>query len=318
MKSGFSFGLDQISPPRMPPDYSRLMLGTVQFGMSYGIANRLGQPSYHQILEILSAAIEGGINCLDTAAAYGTSEEQLGKALKELRANDRMHIVTKVMPLSEDLRRDPKTARLAIEQSVDQSRQRLQLDTIPVVLFHCEQDAAFLDVLADLQAKGWLSSFGVSCDNRPGNTRSFLQRGATALQIPASILDRRHQHSGILEQASATNAAIFVRSVYLQGLLTMSAQDVPQSLQAVIPIRTRFALLGAEYGLTLNQLALRYILSLPGVTSAITGVESCEQIRDNLQTAAAGPLPQELLKQMLDDQPNLPEAVVTPSQWTPR
>jgi aryl-alcohol dehydrogenase-like predicted oxidoreductase len=302
----------------MLPDYSRLMLGTVQFGMPYGIANRLGQPSYHQILEILSAAMEGGINCLDTAAAYGTSEERLGQALKELRIADRMNVVTKVMPLSDDLRSDPQKARIAIEQSVDQSRQRLQLDTIPVVLFHCEQDAAFLDVLAALQAKGWLSSFGVSCDNRLGNTRSFLLQGATTLQIPASILDRRHQDSGILEQAAATNAAIFVRSVYLQGLLTMLDQDIPQGLQAVIPIRTRFAMLGAEYGLTLNQLALRYILSLPGVTSAITGVESCEQIRDNLRTAADGPLPQELLKRLLEDQPNLPEVIVTPSQWPPR
>lgn len=302
----------------MQPDFSRLMLGTVQFGMPYGIANRLGQPSYHQILQILSAAIEGGINGLDTAAAYGTSEEQLGKALKELRASDRMHVVTKVMPLCDDLRRDPQAARDAIEQSVDQSRQRLQLDTIPVVLFHCEQDAAFLDVLADLQARGWLSSFGVSCDNRPGSTQLFLQHGATALQIPASILDRRHQNSGILEQAAAAKSAIFVRSVYLQGLLTMSVQDIPQTLQAVIPIRTRFAMLGAEYGLTLNQLALRYILSLPGVTSAITGVESCEQIRENLKTATAGPLPQDLLKRLLDDQPNLPEVVVTPSQWPPR
>ena len=56
---------------------SRLMLGTVQFGLSYGVANRVGQPDYQDVVEIVAAALEGGVNAFDTAAAYGTSEEVL-------------------------------------------------------------------------------------------------------------------------------------------------------------------------------------------------------------------------------------------------
>ena len=63
---------------------SQLMLGTVQFGMQYGIANRQGRPSYETVREILAVAFEGGVNCLDTAAAYGESEELIGRFLKSL------------------------------------------------------------------------------------------------------------------------------------------------------------------------------------------------------------------------------------------
>ena len=69
---------------------SRLMLGTVQFGMPYGVANRTGQPSYPDVVAILAAAVEGGVNCFDTAAAYGTSEDVLGRALRELGIADRV------------------------------------------------------------------------------------------------------------------------------------------------------------------------------------------------------------------------------------
>ena len=64
--------------------YSKLMLGTVQFGMNYGVANTTGKPSFETVKAILKEAYDGGINALDTAPEYGDSEEVIGKALKEL------------------------------------------------------------------------------------------------------------------------------------------------------------------------------------------------------------------------------------------
>ena len=63
--------------------FSKMMLGTVQFGLNYGIANKEGQPSLEKVKGILRSAAEFGVNTLDTAAAYGTSEEVLGQALEE-------------------------------------------------------------------------------------------------------------------------------------------------------------------------------------------------------------------------------------------
>ncbi len=56
------------------------MLGTVQFGLAYGVANKAGTPAFSEICAMLEEAAAAGINCLDTAAAYGESEEVLGKA----------------------------------------------------------------------------------------------------------------------------------------------------------------------------------------------------------------------------------------------
>ncbi len=82
---------------------SRLMLGTVQFGMPYGVANRTGQPDAARVREILTVAADGGVNCLDTAALYGSSEETLGRALAELGLAGKMTVVTKTVALPAEI-----------------------------------------------------------------------------------------------------------------------------------------------------------------------------------------------------------------------
>jgi len=154
-------------------ELSRLMLGTVQFGQPYGVANRTGQPDQAQVRAMISTALDGGVNCLDTAATYGTSEEVLGQALQELGVSDRLIIVTKVCPLQPEELDDPRLAEQVIEASVATSRQRLGIDCLPVVLFHREADAKHLDVLDKLRRRGWLKHMGVSCGNQPGFVNSF-------------------------------------------------------------------------------------------------------------------------------------------------
>ena len=294
------------------------MLGTVQFGMPYGVANRTGQPQYRDVLAIVAAAIDGGVNCFDTAAAYGTSEEVLGRALHEVGIANQVVIVTKVRPLGPAELSDPTLASQAIEKSVADSRRRLQCDCIPVVLFHREPDAVHRNVLEELRSRGWLRHIGVSCDNRPGPAAQFVARGdLSAMQLPGNILDKRHQRSGIFLDAASSGVAIFLRSVYLQGLLVMPEQEIPSGLQDVIPVRRNLELLGREAGLSLAELALRYMLSQDGITSVITGVETAAQVRDNLAIFDRGPLPTDLLTAIDTMSIELPEMILTPSLWPP-
>jgi len=295
---------------------SRLMLGTVQFGMPYGVANRTGQPAYEDVLAIVAAAVEGGVNGFDTAAAYGTSEEVLGWALHELDVADRVVVVTKVRPLAAAELADAALASRAIERSVADSRQRLRLDCLPVVLFHREADAVHLDVLEALKQKGALRHAGVSCDNRPGPAAEFVQAGqASALQLPGNVLDQRHQRSGVFRDAAARGVAVFIRSDYLQGLLLMPEDDLPPGLRGIVPVRRRLATLAAQGGMSLAELASRYMLSQDGVTCVLAGVETVAQVRENLAIFARGPLPDDMLDAIDLAIPELPESLLTPRLW---
>jgi aryl-alcohol dehydrogenase-like predicted oxidoreductase len=296
---------------------SRLMLGTAQFGQAYGVANRSGQPSFEQVLAILSAAFEGGVNCLDTAAAYGASEEVLGRALHELRAVDRVCVVTKVRPLTAEELADSHCAARAIELSVDESRRRLRLDRLPIVLFHRECDAAHGRVLSELRDRGWVRWAGVSCDNQPDFAVSCLNDPAwTALQVPANVLDRRHIRVGVPREAAARGKAVFVRSVYLQGLLLMPESDLPIALRQVIPVRDALSVLAAEGGMGLSELAMRFMLAQEGVTCVLAGVETVAQVRDNVAIVARGPLPADMVAAIDKVVPELPSSVLTPAHWS--
>ena len=296
---------------------SQMMLGTVQFGMPYGIANQTGQPEYRDVVAIIDAAVTGGVNCFDTAAAYGQSEEILGRALKELRIGPMVTLVTKVRPLTTEELANPRLAESAIQASIELSLQRLQLDCLPIVLFHRECDAKFFDVVEKLRSEGKLQHFGVSCGNTPGAAADFASTGlVTALQIPATIVDHRHFRSGIMQESASRNIAIFIRSVYLQGLLAMPVDTIPDKLRGIIPERERLTSIAEDSGLSLMELALRYILSLPGITSVLTGVETREQVEQNLLTFASGRLSDDILSAIHQDVTELPEVIMTPSMWS--
>jgi aryl-alcohol dehydrogenase-like predicted oxidoreductase len=299
--------------------WSRLMLGTVQFGMPYGVANRAGQPEYAEVVAILAAAIEGGVTCCDTAAAYGTSEEVLGRALDELGVAERVTVVTKVQPLTPEEAAAPAWAARVIEASVERSRRRLRLDRLPLVLFHREADAAHLDALLALRDRGWVRDVGLSCDNRPGPAADFAARdGVAALQVPTNILDPRHRRGGTFAAAADRGVAVFVRSVYLQGLLLMPEPEIPPPLQAVVPARRALESLATAAGMSLPELAVRFVLGLPGVTSLVMGVETAAQLQENLGLLARGPLDADLMAAVEAATPDLPESVITPALWPAR
>lgn len=299
--------------------FSRLMLGTVQFGQPYGVANRVGQPDYGDVVAILAAAIDGGVTCFDTAAAYGTSEEVLGRALREVRAMDRVTVVTKVRGLSPEEKACPTLAAHAIEASVERSRRRLGLDRLPMVLFHREADAVHLDRLLELRDRGWISEVGVSCDNRPGPAADLAARaGVAALQIPTNILDLRHPRAGSFAAAADRGVAVFVRSVYLQGLLLMPEAEIPVPLRPVVPARRALEAIASRAGMSLAELAVRCMLGLPGTTSLVMGVDTVAQLRENVAIVARGPLEADLATAVAAAAPDLPETVVSPQFWPPR
>ena len=112
--------------------------------------------------------------------------------------------------------------------------------------------------------------------------------------------------------------AVFVRSIYLQGLLLLSDEATPPELAAVNPVRLRLRTLAGEAGLDLAELAARYILGIEGVTCAVVGVETVDQMRQNLAQFGRGPLPAGLHQAVEAAVPDLPDRILMPTLWPRR
>lgn len=294
-----------------------MMLGTVQLGMPYGIANAHGQPNYAEARAILHTAWEAGVRWLDTAAGYGESEAVLGRALAELGLRDRMGVVTKLRWL-DDIASDPAAARALITQSVRESRDRLGLETIPICLFHREEDVAQLPELLALREQGWIGAAGCSVMTPEAMARMLESPGLAAIQAPVSVLDRRFARAGLLQAAADRGIPVFARSVYVQGLVLLAEDRIPPFLSELVPVLRALRDLAAEADLSLGEMALRAVLAEPGVQCVVVGAETEAQVRESAAYAARGPLPPDLAAAVRAVVPILPDRLVMPHYWKDR
>ena len=291
--------------------FSKLMLGTVQFGLNYGIANTAGKPSYETARDIIQAAYESGVNCLDTAAGYGDSEAVLGRALAELKLKDKMQVISKVPGITQQNLSESAAERFIVE-SVENSLARLGVKRLAACLFHVEQDIRYIGILQKLERKGLIGGAGISLDTNH-YCDDVIAAGIKYVQLPYNILDKRFD--SFFPLAQQNGIAVFTRSVYLQGLLLMPEDRIRESLLEVIPIRCRLACLAVEAGMDMSELCMRFVLSNPAITSVLTGVDNIEQLRQNLQLMGKGPLPAALYQAVKTAVPLLDEKIIRPSLW---
>ena len=278
-------------------NFSKLMLGTVQFGMNYGVANTTGKPSFDTAKAILKAAYDGGVTALDTAPEYGDSEEVIGRALEELGLSGRFRIVTKIPKLPAGC-----DAEKFIAESLENSLRRLRIGRADAALLHAEEDFTYLDVLERMVGKGLIAAAGISL-----NTVAHRDDGEDAgcLQVPASLLDRRFDNC-----FGKPGRHVFVRGAYMQGMLLMPEQRV--FIPEVLERRRKLE----KLGIPMAELALRCLFAKPGPRSILTGVETLDQLKENLRIAALPPLDECDLRAVgAIAFPELPEMCVSPYFW---
>lgn len=296
-------------------DFSRIMLGTVQFGLDYGIANSNGRPDYRTCRDIMAAALESGINGFDTAAAYGESEQVLGRILAELGVAGRVLIVSKSHPVN-DADIPASEVEGFIEKSLRQSLQNLGVDRLPVFLLHRDADLVWMDVLHRMKEKGLIERIGISADTAEGAESAARHDLVEALQIPHNLFDRRFSSGPVFPLARKRGLLLFARSSFLQGLLLMPEESIPSSLSEVIPVRRKLEALAYAAGMGMPELCLRYSLGFSEITSVLIGVDTVEQLRQNASMMQRGPLESSLLAQIDACVPDFPETIVRPSCWS--
>ncbi len=282
---------------------SGMMLGTVQLGMPYGIANNLGRPDTAQSTEMLQSALRLGITSLDTARSYGNSEEVLGTFLKDNPKKDDLFIVSKLgvrLPLSST----EKEVEKAMYDSVEASLNCLGISQLDCLLLHTAGDMTQYGpivprVLEQMIKEKYTKMVGVSVYTTDEIDTMLENDMYTATQIPMSLFDQSMLKNGHVEKLRAKNMAVFVRSVFLQGLFFLDPDtlDDPILVKYAKPYIQKLRALSEKCNMEIAELAISFIRDIPGVTSLVLGADTAAQIAENVNYMNAPALPPEIRAQ---------------------
>lgn len=284
----------------------KLALGTVQFGLEYGVANREGRVSMEAAAAIVRQARLAGMDTLDTAASYGDSEARLGSiGVADWR------VVSK-LPAVPDACDDvagwvAAQARASIE--------RLEVPALHGLLLHRPEQLLapggerLFRALQQLKSDGVVGKIGVSIYEPVELDAIWSRFPCDMVQAPFNLLDRRLATSGWLERLAGDDVEVHVRSVFLQGLLLMASEGRAPAFGRWSSIWEGFDAWIAQAGVTPVQACLRDVLAVPGISRVIVGVDSVQQLAEILAAAdgPAAPLPDALRT----DDPDL----LHPSRW---
>lgn len=260
--------------------FARLILGTAQLGMSYGIANLTGQPSLRAATDIVAAALESGIELFDTAQAYGESETVLGLALKTLGASQRARIVSKLPPeLS-------KADATGIRSLVRASLERLGVTGLTGLLLHREEHLVLLDgpiggALHEALEEGLTGGLGVSVYSPEAATAALRHPLVHTVQLPASLFDRRFATAGIFALARELGKEIQIRSALLQGVLCLEPEALPTGLAPLSPALAAFHGVCRRHACNPAPLALAWVLREYPEAYVLFGAETPQQVHMN-------------------------------------
>lgn len=296
---------------------SVLSLGTVQLGMNYGINNPDGKPDQATANAILDCAIENGINVLDTAGAYGDSECIIGNWLKTVPSEKRPFIVTKATNLQHGSYRVVKED---LQNRVAASKQRLGVDQLDMLMLHkfddylCDKDHV-RQAMEELKADGDIRFTGASAYSNH-DYGEIAETGFDATQIPINLFDWTQIENGGIKKLEESGMMVFVRSVYLQGLIFKDPDALDTKMEFARDTLVKFRQLCSKYRLSPAALALSYAFSLPGVTSLVLGSEKVSQVQENVALMdQIVQLTPEQLAEIRTSFMDTPFRVLNPSLW---
>ena len=264
----------------------RLVLGTAQFGMPYGVANQAGQITLSEARKILQFASDSGIDVLDTAISYGESEIRLGQAgVRDFK------VVTKIPGIPIGCK---NIAEWASEQ-ITASMRRLNVISLYGLLLHRSDDLlgsngkVLYDALVEFKDAGIIQKLGVSIYSPHELDSIDNVFNIELVQAPFNILDQRLHMSGWLDRLKARDVEVHARSVFLQGLLLMSPGDRPSKFKRWAPFWSKWDAWIEQTGITPLSACIRFARTFPQISRVVIGVDSIVQLQEILLASEGVP-----------------------------
>lgn len=250
----------------------KIILGTVQFGLDYGINNKSGKINSEDIDSILSLAYDSGIRCLDTSYAYGESELAIGESL--IKNPLAFNVVSKC----------PKTD-FPVGVIFKESLNRLKKDTLYGYLVHnfdfYQSNPHIWDSFQTLKSQGKISKIGFSIYT-VDQLQFLLDNNVQfdLIQFPYNIFDR--QFDPYLEKLKRNGVEIHTRSVFLQGLFFKEPNLLQGNLVELKSDLMALQLYCQSRKIQVHELALNYVVANPNIDGVLIGVDNVTQLKKNI------------------------------------
>jgi 1-deoxyxylulose-5-phosphate synthase len=274
---------------------SEIGLGTVELGLDYGVpvAGEHLRPPEEQAARLLNRALDLGVNFIDTARAYGSSEEVIGRALKARRHE--YVLASKLAPVKEEGQTDAEL-REQVKASVAASLKALQTDAIDLLqLHHSPVDVIkrgrVLAAAKEAQAAGYVRFIGASTYGEAAPLAVLADGGYDTLQVAYNLADRTLE-AQVLPLAERQGVGVVVRSVLLRGVLTHRYKLLPPALEDLMTAIGKLVEVADAEEISVSEMAYRFVLAHPAVSTALVGTARIEELEAALAFAAGGSLAQ--------------------------
>ncbi len=267
--------------PRNLSTSAKLVLGTVQMGLPYGVMNGRKPIDRDEIGQILGLAWASGIDTLDTAASYGNAERLIGEA----KPNEAVFgIISKTPGLEADTADETNIRR--VSDHVQKSLDDLRIDCLDGLLVHHPGDllgslgCRLFAELSRLKTRDIVRRIGVSVYD-PATLMAIVDRFPIEIvQLPLNVLDQRFANTGVISELAQNGIEIHARSVFLQGALIADVARLPTTIAKAKDAISHFQENAKEQDLAPVEAALSFVNQCEGVRCIVVGVDSSAHLRD--------------------------------------
>jgi len=283
----------------------KIALGTVQFGMDYGINNVRGKIPGDEVLAILDEAWRVGIDMLDTASSYGNCELVLGEYFKKY--SGRFKIVSKL----------PRGNASEVKNLPAISLERLGVERIYGYLLHniksFAEDPAVWEVMVALKKEGKAEKIGFSL-YYPNEIDFLLERGIEfdLVQLPYNVLDRRFENK--FQLLKCRGIEIHARSIFLQGIVFKNPEDLPDYLCRLVGRIGKLQDISKRSGFSVLELCLGFVLAQNAISRVVVGVDRMDHLKEIITLSSVIEFDSETITE-LDDLREDDERLILPVNW---
>jgi aryl-alcohol dehydrogenase-like predicted oxidoreductase len=262
----------------------KLVLGTVQFGLAYGINNQSGIAKDDELASIFSFANKCGIDLLDTAQGYGNSEERIGNL-----SNDEFNVISKFKQLD---------SPFPFHKELEESLKKLKKKSLYGYMAH---DAGLLienpywwEGLKIAKERELIKKIGYSLYTVDQLVSLFKKKMIPdIIQFPYNILDRRFE--SFLPQLVSMGIEIHTRSVYLQGLFQLESSRVPNYLKPLKTYLRTVREIAKKNQLSIGEICLGFAINNPLINKVVIGIDNLSQLKENVSICQIENLSEEIM-----------------------